>query len=154
MDESVTQVGPPARPPHFSIHLSGRTRINTVSSNTDYVINFENTRCRERFLFGKDPQNQTFNCFINGSGECNPGAPINASYENYVGQLKLTLRSTLTPNFVNTARVAFHRDIENNTDPTPVLSCNTSSSVYVIPLVNDGAPCLPLTHHGRTRRHR
>ncbi len=112
-------------------------------ANTDYVISSKHT-LSQKFLFGTDPQDQTFNCFINGS-ICNPGAPINALYQNYVGQLKLT--SVLTSNFVNEARFSFHRDVENNTDPTPVLSCNTSSSVYVIPLVNNGAPC-PLVSTG------
>jgi hypothetical protein len=116
---------------------------NQYLANTDYVLSSKNT-LSEKFLFGKDPQTQTFNCFINGS-ICNPGAPINALYENYVGQLKLT--TVVTSNFVNEARFSFHRDIENNSDPTPVLSCNTTSSVYVIPLVNDGAPC-PLASTG------
>ena len=111
--------------------------------NADYVLSSKHT-LSEKFLYGKDPQLQTFNCFINGS-ICNPGAPINAYYSNYVGQLKLT--SVLTSNFINEARFSFHRDIENNTDPTPVLSCNISSTANIIPLVNNGKPC-PLVTTG------
>lgn len=66
-------------------------------------------------------------------------------YENYVGQLKLS--SVVTSNFVNEARFSFHRDVENNSDPTPVLSCNLSSTASIIPLVNNGAPC-PLVSSG------
>jgi Carboxypeptidase regulatory-like domain len=120
-----------------------RANEDQYLGNADYVISNKNT-LYERFLFGKDPQTQTFNCFINGS-ICNPGAPINALYENYVGQLKLS--TVVTSNFVNEARFSFHRDIENNTDPTPVLSCDLSSAANVIPLVNDGAPC-PLVTTG------
>ncbi len=65
--------------------------------------------------------------------------PSTRLYTNHVGQLKLT--SVLTSNFVNEARFSFHRDIENNTDPTPVLSCNLSDTANVIPLVNNGEPC-------------
>jgi Carboxypeptidase regulatory-like domain/TonB dependent receptor len=111
--------------------------------NMDYVISSKHT-LSEKYMYARDPQTQTFNCFINGT-MCNPGAPINAHYVNHVGQLKLT--SVLTPNFVNEARFSFHRDIEDNTDPTPVLACNTSSTAYVIPLINNGAPC-PLVSTG------
>ena len=70
---------------------------------------------------------------------CNPGAPINAHYINWVGQLKMT--SVLTSNFVNEARFSFHRDIEDNTDPTPILSCSLPNGGAIIPLINNGAPC-------------
>jgi hypothetical protein len=120
-----------------------RANEDQYLGNVDYAISSKHT-LYERFLFGKDPQTQTFNCFINGS-VCNPGAPIDALYENYVGQLKLV--SVLTPNFVNEARASFHRDVENNSDPTPVLSCDLSSTANVIPLVNNGAPC-PLVTGG------
>jgi len=120
-----------------------RANEDQYLGDVDYVISSKHT-LSERFLFGKDPQTQTFNCFINGS-ICNPGAPINAYYSNYVGQLKLT--SVLTSSFVNEARFSFHRDIEDNTDPTPVLSCDLSSTANIIPLVNNGAPC-PLTTTG------
>jgi Carboxypeptidase regulatory-like domain len=116
---------------------------NQYLANTDYVLSSKHT-LSEKFMFSTDPQTQTFNCFINGT-MCNPGAPINALYQNYVGQLKLT--SVLTSNFVNEARFSFHRDIENNTDPTPVLSCDLSSTANVIPLINNGAPC-PLVSTG------
>ena len=116
---------------------------NQYLGNTEYVLSSKNT-LYEKYMYSSDPQTQTFNCFINGT-QCNPGAPINGHYINHVGQLKLT--SVLTPNVVNEARFSFHRDIEDNTDPTPVLSCNLSSTANVIPLVNNGAPC-PLVSTG------
>lgn len=111
--------------------------------NTEYVLSSKNT-LYEKYMYSSDPQTQTFNCFINGT-QCNPGAPINGHYINHVGQLKLT--SVLSGNLVNEARFSFHRDIEDNTDPTPVLSCDLSSTANVIPLVNNGAPC-PLVSTG------
>jgi len=116
---------------------------NQYLINADYVLSSKHT-LSEKYMYSTDPQSQTFNCFINGT-MCNPGAPINGLYINHVGQLKLT--SVLTSNFVNEARFSFHRDIENNTDPTPVLSCDLSSTANVIPLVNNGAPC-PLASSG------
>lgn len=108
--------------------------------NTQYHVSSRNT-LEERYMYQSDPQDQSFSCFIN-SGNCNPGAPINAHYFNHIGQLKLT--SVLTSNLVNEARFSFHRDVENNTDTAVAKSCNLSSTVNVIPLVNNGAPC-PLT---------
>ena len=112
---------------------------NQYLVNTDYVLTSKHT-LSEKYMYATDPQTQTFNCFINGS-QCNPGAPINGHYINHVGQLKLT--SVLSGNLVNEARFSFHRDIEDNTDPTPALSCDAS----IIPLINNGAPC-PLVSTG------
>lgn len=89
-----------------------------------------------------DPQNQSFNCFIT-AGNCNPGAPVNANYTNYVSQLKLT--SVLTSNLVNEARVAYHRDVENNTDPNTLEACSFSNVGNIIPLVNNGSACGTVT---------
>lgn len=108
--------------------------------NTQYILSSKHT-LEERYMYQSDPQEQTFSCFIS-AGNCNPGAPVNAHYFNHIGQLKLT--SVLRPNFVNEARFSFHRDVENNTDPTTAKACNTSSTANVIPLVNNGEPC-PLT---------
>lgn len=116
---------------------------NQYLINTDYVLTSKHT-LSEKYMYSTDPQTQTLNCFINGQ-MCNPGAPINGHYINHVGQLKLT--SVLSGSLVNEARFSFHRDIENNTDPTPVLSCDLSSTANVIPLVNNGAPC-PLVSTG------
>jgi len=120
-----------------------RASENQYLINTDYVLSSKHT-LTEKYLYGSDPQYQTFNCFINGT-MCNPGAPINANYSNHVGQLKLT--SVLTSNFVNEARFSFHRDIENNTDPTPVKACSLTSTANIIPMVNNGEAC-PLTTSG------
>jgi hypothetical protein len=116
---------------------------NQYLVNTDYVLSSKHT-LSEKYMYATDPQTQTFNCFINAT-VCNPGSPINAHYINHVGQLKLT--SVLTNNLVNEARFSFHRDIENNTDPTPVLACGLSSTANIIPMVNNGEPC-PLTTTG------
>jgi hypothetical protein len=113
---------------------------NQYLINSSYILSSKHT-LEERFLYQVDPQGQSFNCFIS-AGNCNPGTPINARYTNYVGQLRLV--SVLTSNFVNDARFSFHRDIENNTDPTTTQSCNGSTTFNVIPLVNNGEPC-PLT---------
>ncbi len=108
--------------------------------NSSYAISSRNT-LEERYMYESDPQDQSFSCFIT-AGNCNPGTPIMAHYFNHIAQLKLT--SVLTSNFVNEARVSYHRDVENNTDTATAKSCNLSATVNVIPLVNNGAPC-PLT---------
>jgi hypothetical protein len=105
--------------------------------NTDYVLSSKHT-LSEKYMYQTDPEFQPLNCFIY-AGDCNPGAPVNAHYYNHVGLLKLT--SVLTNNFVNEARFSFHRDVEDNADPTQVLACNTSSTAYVIPMVNQGLAC-------------
>jgi hypothetical protein len=110
---------------------------NQYMLNTDYVLTSKNT-LSEKFFTSSDPQTQPFNCFIT-AGNCNPGAPVDAHYTNYVAQLKLT--SVLTSNLVNEARVAYHRDVEDNTDPNMLEACNFSSIGNIIPLVNDGSPC-------------
>ena len=113
---------------------------NQYLANTDYVLSSKHT-LSEKFFVSSDPQFQTFNCFIT-PGNCNPGAPVNANYTNYVAQLKLT--SVFTTNLVNQLRVDYHRDVENNTDPTKVESCDINSTANIIPLVNNGVGC-PLT---------
>ena len=104
--------------------------------NTHYILSKTHS-LDERFIYSNDPQFQPFNCFI-FAGNCNPGAPINAHYQNYYGQLSLT--SVFSSNLVNQARFSFHRDIENNTDPAIAKSCG-SANFNVIPLVNNGAAC-------------
>jgi Carboxypeptidase regulatory-like domain len=105
--------------------------------NSSYAISSKHT-LEERYMYQADPQDQSFSCFIS-AGNCNPGTPINAHYFNHIAQLKLT--SVLTSNFVNEARLSYHRDVENNTDTALAKSCNTSATVNVIPLVNNGLPC-------------
>jgi hypothetical protein len=111
--------------------------------NSEYNLTSKNT-LDERYMFQRDPQYQPFNCFIT-AGNCNPGAPVDAYYGNHVGELRLT--SILSSSLVNVARFSFHRDIENNSDPTNVLSCSLSSTAYIIPMVNYGSPC-PLKTSG------
>lgn len=106
--------------------------------NSQYVVNSKHT-LYERYMYQRDPEFETFNCFIL-PGNCNPGAPVNAFYGNHVASLEL--QSVLTPNFVNQARVSYHRDVENNTDPNIALnSCSMPNGGTIIPLVNNGAPC-------------
>jgi hypothetical protein len=105
--------------------------------NTDYVLSNKNT-LSEKYFYSRDPQFQSFNCFIT-PGNCDPGAPVNAHYINHVGELKLT--SVLTGNLVNEARFSFHRDIENNTDPTSLPGCSFSDVGSVVPMVNNSVSC-------------
>ena len=106
--------------------------------NSQYVINPKHT-FYERYMYQRDPEFEPFNCFIL-AGNCNPGAPVDAFYGNHVASLEL--QSVLTPNFVNQARVSYHRDVENNTDPNIALnSCSLPNGNSIIPLVNNGAPC-------------
>jgi hypothetical protein len=124
------------------VAISDPTRAdeNQYMINTQFILSSKHT-LEERYMYQTDPQLQSFNCFIL-AGNCNPGAPLNANYFNHIGQLKLV--SVLKSNFVNEARFSFHRDVENNTDPTTVKACNTSATANVVPLVNNGASC-PLT---------
>jgi len=110
---------------------------NQYMGNTDFVLSSKNT-LSEKFFTSSDPQTQPFNCFIT-AGNCNPGAPVDAHYTNYVGQLKLT--SVLSGSLVNEVRGDYHRDVEDNTDPNTLEACNFSTVGNVIPLVNNGSPC-------------
>jgi hypothetical protein len=116
---------------------------NQYMINTDYVISSKHT-LSEKYFLSQDPQEQSFNCFIT-PGNCNPGTPVDAHYINHVGELKLT--SVLSGSLVNEARVSFHRDVEDNTDPTTLDSCSISATAYIIPMVNNGVGC-PLVSSG------
>ncbi|MGH9738020.1 MAG: carboxypeptidase regulatory-like domain-containing protein [Candidatus Acidiferrales bacterium] len=106
--------------------------------NTQYNLDSKNT-LYERFFYQKDPEFEPFNCFIL-AGNCNPGAPINAYYGNYLGSLEWQWLPTST--IVNQARFGFRRDIENNTDPNSGLNtCSLPNGASIIPIVNNGAPC-------------
>jgi hypothetical protein len=115
---------------------------NQYLINTQYVISNKNT-LEERYIFQTDPQQQSFTCFIT-AGNCNPGAPEDVTYTNHVGQLKLV--TLLTSNFVNEARFAFQRNIENGQDPNIVKSCDLPNGATIIPLENNGQPC-PLANN-------
>ncbi len=114
-----------------------KAQENQYLINSDYVLSSKHT-LSQKYFYSSDPQIQTFNCFIT-AGNCNPGAPVDAHYINHVAQLKLT--SVLTGNLVNEARIAYHRDVEDNTDPNTLGSCSISSSANIIPLVNNGVAC-------------
>ncbi len=106
--------------------------------NTQYNLDGKNT-LYERFFYQKDPEFEPFNCFIL-AGNCNPGAPINAYYGNYLGSLEWQWLPT--SNIVNQARFGFRRDIENNTDPNASLNtCSLPNGASITPIVNNGAPC-------------
>lgn len=124
-----------------AISLPITANENQYLANTDFVLSQKNT-LSEKFFTSSDPQDQSFNCFIT-AGNCNPGAPVDAHYTNYVAQLKLT--SVITSNLVNEARVAYHRDVEDNTDPNTLEACNFSDIGNIIPLVNNGSPCGTVT---------
>jgi Carboxypeptidase regulatory-like domain len=112
---------------------------NQYMINTQYVISSKQT-LEERYLYQNDPQIPQFNCFIT-AGDCNPGAPEDASYTNHVGQLKLI--SLLTNNLVNEARFSFQRNIEDSKDPAITQSCDLPNGATIIPLENNGQPCPP-----------
>src|ERR1700728_45762 len=107
-------------------------------ANSQYVLSPKHT-LYERYMYQRDPEVETFNCFIL-PGNCNPGAPVDAFYGNHVASLEL--QSVLTPGFVNQARISYHRDVENNTDPNIGLNdCSLPNGVTIEPLVFNGAPC-------------
>ena len=110
---------------------------NQYMGNGQWNINSKET-LSVRYLYASDPQIQSFLCFIT-PGSCNPGSPEDVSYLSHTATLKLT--SILTNNFVNEARVTYQRNVENATDPNNVLSCSLSATTYIIPLINNGAPC-------------
>ncbi len=106
--------------------------------NTQFNLDSKNT-LYERFFYQKDPEFEPFNCFIL-AGNCNPGAPINAYYGNYLGSMEWQWLPTST--IVNQARFGFRRDIENNTDPNSALNgCNLPNGASIVPIANNGAPC-------------
>jgi Carboxypeptidase regulatory-like domain len=118
--------------------LSDPTRANEnqYMGNSDWIINSKNT-LQERFLYQADPQVQSFDCLF--TGDCNPGSPADVQYLSYTGTMRLT--STITPNVINEARFTFQRNLEDATDPNPLMSCNLANGGSIIPLNNNGAPC-------------
>src|ERR1700733_641095 len=110
---------------------------NQYMGNGQWNINPKNT-LEARYLYSSDPQIQSFLCFIT-PGSCNPGSPEDVQYLSHTATLKLT--TILTNNLVNEARVTYQRNVEDATDPNNVFSCSLSSTAYIIPLINSGAPC-------------
>ncbi len=106
--------------------------------NTEYVISNKH-QLYERYMYQRDPEFEPFNCFIL-AGNCNPGAPVDAYYGNHIGSLEW--QWLVSPSVVNQARFAFHRDIENNTDPNIGLQdCSLPNGATIVPMVNNGAAC-------------
>jgi hypothetical protein len=110
---------------------------NQYMANGEYLINSKNT-LSTRYLYSSDPQIQSFLCFIT-PGSCNPGSPEDVQYLSHTASIKLT--TILTNNLVNEARVTYQRNVEDASDPNNVLSCSLSATTYIIPLINNGAPC-------------
>ncbi len=121
-----------------AISIPFYAREDQYMYNTQYNMDNKNT-LYERFFYQRDPEFEPFNCFIT-PGVCNPGAPINAYYGNYLGSLEWQWLPTSS--VVNQARFGFRRDIENNTDPNASLNtCNLPNNASIIPIVNNGNPC-------------
>lgn len=121
-----------------AISIPFYAREDQFMYNTQYNLNDKNT-LYERFFYQKDPEFEPFNCFIT-AGVCNPGAPIDAYYGNYLGSLEWQWLPTST--IVNQARFGFRRDIENNTDPNSGLNtCSLPNGNSIVPIVNNGAAC-------------
>jgi Carboxypeptidase regulatory-like domain len=113
-----------------------RANENQYMGNSDFIINSKNT-LQERFIYQADPQIQGFDCLF--TGDCNPGSPADVKYLSYTGTLRLT--STITPNLINEARFTFQRNLEDATDPNPLMACNLANGGSIIPLNNNGEPC-------------
>jgi hypothetical protein len=118
-----------------AISLPTIANENQYMGNSDWIINSKNT-LHERYLYQSDPEIQSFDCLL---GDCNPGSPADVIYLSHTGTLRLT--STITNNLINDARFTFQRNLEDATDPNPLLACNLANGGSIIPLNNNGAPC-------------
>jgi hypothetical protein len=132
--------GPQPTPPlssgcQLAISLPTIANENQYMGNSDWIINSKNT-LHERYLYQSDPETQSFDCLI---GNCNPGSPADVVYLSHTGTLRLT--SILKNNLVNEARFTFQRNLEDATDPNPLMACNLANGGSIIPLNNNGQPC-------------
>lgn len=119
-----------------AISLPTRANENQYMANSDWNLTPKNT-LQERYLYQSDPEVQSFDCLF--TGNCNPGSPADVTYLSHTGTLRLT--STITNNFINEARFTFQRNLENATDPNPLMACNLANGGSIIPLNNNGEPC-------------
>jgi len=131
-----------------AISLPTRANENQYMGNSDWNINSKNT-LSERYIYQIDPEIQSFDCLF--VGDCNPGSPADVSYISHTGTLRLT--STLSSTLINEARFTFQRNLEDATDPNPLLACNLANGASIIPLNNNGQPCsanvpLPIADFG------
>jgi len=118
-----------------AISLPTQANENQYMANSDWNLTPRNT-LQERYLYQSDPEIQSFDCL---GGNCNPGSPADVTYLSHTGTLRLT--STITNTLINEARFTFQRNLEDATDPNPLMSCNLANGGTIIPLNNNGQPC-------------
>jgi len=119
-----------------AISLPTQANENQYMANSDWNITPRNT-LQERYLYQSDPEIQSFDCLF--VGDCNPGSPADVKYLSHTGTLRLT--STITNSLINEARFTFQRNLEDATDPNPLMSCDLANGGTIIPLNNNGEPC-------------
>ncbi len=125
----------PGTPFGFSSYsLPGRFTEDQVLVNTDYQLS-QKHRLSQRYFYSRDPQENPFSSCSPG---CPPGFALNTQFTNDIGLLKLT--STLSPNFLNEAFVAFIR----NTGVLNSQTAITDASLGITP-GDPGFPYLPVT---------
>ena len=83
---------------------------NQYIGNVDWLASSKNT-VAGRFFYTRNPREQTV-----GGGQL-PGWNNHQFYSNLFSAVKLT--SVMTPNFINEARISFHRDVSTQTDTLP-----------------------------------
>jgi hypothetical protein len=128
--------GVPSSGCRTAISLPTQANENQYMANSDWNITPRNT-LQERYLYQSDPEIQSFDCLF--TGDCNPGSPADVKYLSHTGTLRLT--STITNSLINEARFTFQRNLEDATDPNPLMSCNLANGGTIIPLNNNGEPC-------------
>ena len=132
----LPQNGLPSGGCRQALSIPTRANENQYMANTDWNLTPRNT-LQERYIYQSDPEIQSFDCLF--TGDCNPGSPADVKYINHVGTLRLT--STITNNLINEARFTFQRNLEDATDPNPLLACSLANGGSIIPLNNNGQPC-------------
>jgi Carboxypeptidase regulatory-like domain len=119
-----------------AISLPTRANENQYMANSDWNLTPRNT-LQERYLYQSDPEIQSFDCLF--VGDCDPGSPADVTYLSHTGTLRLT--STLRNNLINEVRFTFQRNLEDATDPNPLMACDLANGGSIIPLNNNGQPC-------------
>jgi hypothetical protein len=117
-----------------SYSLPGNFTEDQVLVNTDYQLSSKQ-RLSQRYFYSRDPQQDPFSSCSPG---CPPGFALNTQFTNDIGLLKLT--STLSPNLLNEAFVAFIR----NTGVLKSQTAITDASLGITP-GDPGFPYLPVT---------
>jgi hypothetical protein len=132
----LPQNGLPSGGCRQALSLPTQANENQYMGNSDWNISPRNT-LQERYLYQSDPEVQSFDCLF--TGDCNPGSPADVKYISHTGTMRLT--STVTNNLINEARFTFQRNLEDATDPNPLMACNLANGASIIPLNNNGQPC-------------